>query len=163
MISHRWSKLSSIFKKFFFILWLNNFKSLSSLSQIFLFTWSVLLLMFFFFFCIFISFIFPSTACFLFDYFLWFVTQKLLILFVYFSFDTEFTFCIFLELLELYWNSYFEFFTWYITDFHVSVCGYCDPLIVLLYFDFSYKFCIAVFALEVAVTSLSLYCLWCEK
>ena len=37
MISHRWSKLSSIFKKFFFILWLNNFKSLSSLSQIFLF------------------------------------------------------------------------------------------------------------------------------
>lgn len=39
MISHRWSKFSSIFKKFFFILlWLNNFKSLSSLSQIFLFT-----------------------------------------------------------------------------------------------------------------------------
>ena len=70
------------------------------------------------------------------------------------------SFCLF---FLVHWNSYFEFFTWYITDFHVFVCGYCDPLIVLFYFDSSYKFCIAVFALEVEVTSLSLYCLWGEK
>ena len=51
MIPHRWSKLSSIKKNIIFILlWLNNFKGLSSVSQIFLFTWSVLLLMSFFFF-----------------------------------------------------------------------------------------------------------------
>ena len=47
--------------------------------------------------------------------------------------------------------------------FHVFVCGYCDSLIMLLYFDFLYKFCIAVVAFEVAVTSLSVYCPWGEK
>ena len=119
---------------------------------------------FFFFFAFSFHSCFLQLHIFYLIFFLWFLSLKVIILCVYCSFDiAEFSFCVFLELPELYSNSYCEFFTWYITDFHVFVCGYCDSLIMLLDFDFLYKFCIAVVAFEVAVTSLSLYCPWGEK